>query len=81
MKNFGPLLKIIPFKRNNHYKTYIQENDILILIKSQYSHSTVYRIKELVFISFLAQEYKYSCILLANGNIQIKEEKKEEEDN
>jgi len=74
MKNFDPLLKLIPFRKHNHYRTYIQENDVLILIKSPYSNSSVYRIKELVSISSLAHEYKYSCMLLDNEDIQIKKE-------
>jgi len=74
MKNFDLLLSLIPFNRHNHYRTYFQDNDVLILVKSSYSDSSIYRIKELVSINFLALEYKYSCVLLENGNIQIKKE-------
>ncbi|NQY94963.1 MAG: hypothetical protein HRT43_12420 [Campylobacteraceae bacterium] len=74
MKNFDPILKRISFKRNNHYRTYVIDKDILILVKSRHITSSVYKIRELVSISFLAQECQYSCILLGNENIQIKKE-------
>jgi len=74
MKTFDPLLKLIPFSKYNHYRTYIQDNDVLIVVKSPHSNSSVYRIKELVSISFLAHEGKYSCMLLDNGDIQIKKD-------
>ena len=72
MQNFDPILNIIAFKKYNHYKTYIIDNDILILEKSRHFTSSVYKIRELVSISFLAHEFEYSCILLDNENIQIK---------
>jgi len=74
LKNFDSFINQLNLNKGNNYRTYIQNDDILTIIKSPYSNSSVYRIKELVSISFLADEYKYSCILLDNGDIQIKRE-------
>ncbi len=74
MQNFDSILNIISFNKYNHYRTYIIDDDILILEKSRHFSSSVYKIRELVSISFLAHEFEYSCILLENENIQIKKE-------
>jgi len=75
MQHFDSILKLISFKTNNYYRTYIVDKDVLILEKSQHSTSSVDRIRELVSINSVANKYKYSCILLANDNIQIKKNK------
>jgi len=74
MPDFKSILNLITFSTNSYYKSYKVHKDVLFLIKSNTSTSSIYRIKEIVNIYSIAKEQNYSCILLCDDTIKIKKE-------